>query len=60
MAEAEVNHARTVIQQLRAENNRLKLDLDEKITELESQVTEYRLKFNFAQQQLVEQQQLSD
>ena len=60
VAEAEVNHARTVIQQLRAENNRLKLDLDEKISDLESQVTEYRLKFNFAQQQLVEQQQLSD
>ncbi len=60
VAEAEIDHARTVIQQLRAENSRLKTDLDEKISELESQVTEYRLKFNFAQQQLVAQQQLSE
>ena len=60
VANAEIDHARTVIQQLRAENSKLKAELDEKIADLESQVTEYRLKFNFAQQQLAAQKQVSE
>ncbi|MDO6718205.1 hypothetical protein Q4575_02265 [Psychrosphaera sp. 1_MG-2023] len=49
---ADVEQAREVIKQLRSENNDLQLELTEKVGALETQVTEYRLKFNFAQQQL--------
>lgn len=49
---ADVEQAREVIKQLRTENNDLQLELTEKVGTLETQVTEYRLKFNFAQQQL--------
>ena len=55
-AQSELQQARDVIQSLRSENSRLESDLSEKVTELEAKVTEYRLKFNFAQQQLMAQQ----
>ena len=51
-SELDLAQAREVMAKLRADNNRLETELSEKVGELEAKVTEYKLKFNFAQQQL--------
>lgn len=48
----ELQQAREVIRELRLQNQSIEQEFSEKLSELEAQATEYRLKFNFAQQQL--------
>lgn len=50
--EAEYNKARETIKYLRDENTELTQQLDQQVSELESQLTEYRLRFEYAQKEL--------
>ena len=48
----EYNKARETIKYLRDENSELNRKLDQQINELEDKLTEYRLRFEYAQKQL--------
>ena len=50
--ELEYNKARETIKYLRDENSELNRKLDQQINELEDKLTEYRLRFEYAQKQL--------
>ena len=49
----EDNQIRTTLKSLRDENHQLKQRLDDDIADMESKLTEYRLKFEYAQKQIV-------
>lgn len=50
--EVEYNKARETIKYLRDENTELNRRLDQQISELEDKLTEYRLRFEYAQKEL--------
>ena len=50
--ELEYNKARETIKFLRDENTDLQLKLTEQVTQLEDQLREYRLRFEYAQKQI--------
>jgi len=53
--ELEYNKARETIKYLRDENTELNKQLEQQVADLETQLTEYRLRFEYAQKQLAKQ-----
>ena len=53
--EIEYNKARETIKYLRDENNDLNTKLEQQVTELQDKLTEYRLRFEYAQKELAKQ-----
>lgn len=53
--ESEYNKARETIKYLRDENSELNKQLEQQVSELETKLTEYRLRFEYAQKQLTKQ-----